>query len=117
MGAGNTDRVAVIHHNGAPGLGTLKNRDTGGVSGLDFRVVIVDGGGTDDQICAADILRAVSQSDRDTLGNQMVHVGVFVDVRPGDHQAGAFQHLGQWEHRNAADSDQMNMSTGGEILF
>ena len=50
VGAGDTQSVLIPLHDGAPGLGPLIDRDAPGYSAGDLGVIIVDGGGANDQL-------------------------------------------------------------------
>ena len=89
VGAGDADGVAIVHHDGAPSLCPFKDRDTGGVSGLDLRVVVVDGGGADDQISTLDVFREVADGHVEPLFQQVFYVGALVGIRAGDDQTAA----------------------------
>ena len=87
VGAGDADGVAVVHHDGAPRLCPLKDRNTGSTGGLDLRIVVMDGSSADDQICPLDILGKVADGHMEPLFQQVFYVGAFVGVRAGDDQA------------------------------
>ena len=87
MGAGDADGVAIVHHDGAPRLCPLKDRDAGGAGGLDLRVVVVDGSGADDQVGTLDVFGKMADGHVEALLQQVLYVGVLVGVRAGDDQA------------------------------
>ena len=104
VGAGNAKGIAVALHDGAPGLSPLKDRDAPGDGAGDLRVFIVDGGGTDHQVAAPQIVRAVPDGDMNAHGAQVSNRFTFLHVRALDLQAHALEHLCQGTHGDAADA-------------
>ena len=82
----------------------------------DLRVVIVDGGGADDEIGALHVLRPVADGHRDAQGAEVLHRGAVVHIRAGDFDPHFVEHLGQRRHGDAADAHQMGGTAGGQIV-
>ena len=117
MGTGEADGVFVFTHDHAPGLGTLKNRDTGGSGGLNFGIVIVGGGGADNAVRPLNILGPVADGNMDALGDQLVRGNGGIHIRTGHQQTHTLQHQAQRTHGNAADADQMHMLARLDVLI
>ena len=103
-------------HNGAPGLGPLKNGDALLVGGHDLGIAVVDGGGADDVVAAVDILSVMADTDLNAQTAQVLHCLAFAHVAAVYRDAGAVQYLGQGRHGNAADADEMRPLPGDHIL-
>ena len=121
MGAGDADRVLVLLHQHAPGLGPLEDGDAGGSGGGDLGVVVVGGGGPDDAGRAPDVLRPVADVDGDPGGPELVGGDGGIHVGAGDLHAALPKHQGQGTHGNAADAHQMNalagLETGPDLFY
>ena len=117
MGAGDADGTPVLHHNGAPGLGPLENRQAS-PSGLHhLRVIVVDSGGTHHKLrVLRQILRRVPDGYRNSQGAKPVHVGSLIHVGAPDDQAHAGEHLRQRGHGDPANTNQMTPPSGTHIF-
>ena len=114
VGAGDAQGVLVAPHDGAPGLGPLKDGDAGGVGGGDLRIVVVDGGGADDQLGLAQVLGPVADVDGDAQAPQVLHRGALPHVGAGDDHAGSVEHFGKGRHGDPADTRQVGPASGGD---
>ena len=115
MGAGDADGVLIRLHDHAPCLCPLKDRDTGGTGGLDLRIVVVGGGGTDDALRPLDILGTVTDLHMDAMGDQLIGRNRGIHIRTGNGQPHALKHQPQRPHGNAADTDQMHPASGLDV--
>ena len=102
-------------HDLAPGLGTLKDRDATGTGAGNFRVVIMGGGGADDQLGVPQVFGAVADMDLDAQGTQMRDCTALPDVGAGDGHPHAVEHFGQRSHRYAANAHQVGAAVRGQI--
>jgi len=114
--AGDADRVAVGLHDVAPGLRALEDGDALGPGGGDLGVVVVDGGGADDAVGAADVLGAVADKDGDTVIDELARRNGGVHVGAGDLHAHAAQHEAERTHGDAADADEVGAPAGLEVI-
>ena len=101
-------------HDRAPRLRALIDRDAARDRARDLGVVVVDGGGADDEGAVLQVFCGVPDGDGDPLraqladGVALAHVGALhLQAHPG-------QHLGQRAHGHAADTGQMDTGTGLE---
>ena len=116
MGARHTQRVPVMPHDGAPGLGTLVNGDAPGNGSGDLGIAVVNGGGTDDQVAVPKVFCIMANGHRNAQAPQMLHGGAFCHIGTLNQQSLAPQHLCQGAHGNAADAHQMHAFAGEEIF-
>ena len=81
----------------------------------DLGVVVVDGGGADDEIAFAEIVRRVADGHGNAERTQMLHRRAVRHVAALHTEAHARKHLGKRTHGNAADADKMRAFAGNEI--
>ena len=116
MGAGDADGVFVGFHDLAPGLGPLEHGNACAAGSGDFRVVIVDGGGTNHAVRALDIFAPVPDGHMNPMllqflgGERGAHIGA------GNLQAHALEHQSQWPHGDAANANQVHPPAGNNIF-
>ena len=116
VGARDAQGVAVMLHDGAPGLGPLKDGDARLPGGGDLGVDVVDGGGADDQLGPRHVLRPVAYGDVDTQGAQMLHCGAVVHIGAGDDHARTVEDFRQRGHGYAADAHQVGPAAGLDVI-
>ena len=83
----------------------------------DLGVVVVGGGGADDQLGALQVLGPVADGNVHAQGAQMLHCGALVHVGAGDDHAHAVEHLGQRSHGHAADAHQVGVAAGDKVIL
>ena len=52
--------------------------------GDNLRIVVVTGGGADDEVALPQIVRSVTDGNRNTERAQMLHIGIFAHVNPAN---------------------------------
>ena len=117
VGAGDAHGVFVVLHNGAPGLRPLKYRHPLAAGRGDLRVVVVDGGGADEELSPCDVLGGMAHGDRDAQGTQMLHRGAVGHVAALDRKSHAVEHLRQRAHGDASNAGEMDPAAGRHILL
>ena len=115
VGAGDAQGVFILLHDGPPGLRSLKDGDAVGAGGGDLRVVVMDGGGADEELRPLDVLGYVAHMDGDAQGAQMLHRGTVAHVAALDLKAHAVKDLRQGAHGYAADAGQVDPAAGLDI--
>ena len=104
----------VVLGDRAPGLRPLKDRDASCPGGDDLGILIVDGGGADDELhVRREVRGVVADVDLDALVAQPLDIAPLVHVGAGDDQTHPGEHLGQRGHGDASDADQMPLPAGG----
>ena len=102
----------AIDHFSRINSASISARRTTGISararGLDLRIVLLHGGGDDDDLGAAEILARVADLDRDAERAQALDVGAVGDVGALHRVAEVVQHLGDAAHADAADADEVD---------
>ena len=116
MSARDAQRVLVAAHDGAPGLGAFKDRDPPAARLGDLGIVVVYGGGADNEVHVAHVGRCVADGYLDAQGAQMLHGGALTHIRSGDAHTHTGENLGQRRHGDAADAHQMCPPTGDNIV-
>lgn len=108
VGSGYGDGAVVAAGNDAQHYRALDRGDTlfGGCHQLG--VILLDGGGIDDQLRALDVFRTVTHVHRNSVGADAVERFTLVRVGAGELKALAVQDLGQRAHARAADADEMD---------
>ena len=104
-------------HDGAPGLGPLKDGDAGAQSGGDLRVVVVDGSGADNTVRPLHAPGQVADGHRNAQGAEVGHRSALPHVRASDADPFPFQHLGQGGHRHPAHTHQMGPGSGLNVVL
>ena len=113
--AGDAQGVAVAVHDRAPRLRPLKDRDAACDRAGDLGIVIVDGGGADDKIGIAEIVRRVTDGHGNAQRAQALHGGGVVHVAALHGESHGMQDLGERAHRHAADAGEVHPLAGHEI--
>ena len=113
--AGDAEGVFVALHNSAPSLRALENGDAARHRAGDLGIIVVDGGGADNKVALAKVVRRMADGHGDAERAQMLDGRAVVHVAALDLEAHAVQHLCQRAHRNAADAGQMRALAGDEI--
>ena len=108
MGTGNTDCIAIGNHDRTPGLGTFHYRNTQFTCMGNFRVIVMNGSGTDDQIGTFHIFGKMCICNFRAERDQLVRYIRLSPVRAGYLCTQMQQQLCQRRHRNTADAHQMN---------
>ena len=108
MGTGDTDRIAIGNHDGAPGLGTFQYRNPQLPCTGNFRVIIMYGSGADDQIRTLYIFGKMCICNFCAERNQLVRYIRLGTVRAGHLCTQVQQQLCQRGHRNTTDANKMN---------
>ena len=103
-------------HNNAPGLGTLKDGNTGSTGSGDFRIVIVGSGGANDAAGTLNIFRPVADFHTDSLGDQLIGGNRGIHIGTRDLHTHALKHQAQRTHGHTANSHQVDMITGPQIV-
>ena len=117
VGARDAQRVFVAAHDGAPGLGAFKDRDTQGAGPGDLGIVVMYGGGADDQVRALHALGPMADGHGNAQRAQMGHRGALMQVGAGNDHPHALEHLGQRGHGYPADADQMGPAAGNDEIM
>ena len=86
----------------------LDGRDPLLLRGDQLGIILLDCGGVNHQLCALDILGAVTHVHRYAVALDAVKGIALVHVRAGELKAFAVQDLGQRTHTRAADADEMD---------
>lgn len=73
MGAGNAQGIAIVMHDGTPCLRPLIDGNSPGNGSGDFRIIVVNGGGTDDKVTVAQVLCIVSDGNGDSQRTEVFH--------------------------------------------
>ena len=115
MRAGDAQGVAVAVHDRAPRLRPLKDRDAARDRAGDLGIIIVDGGGADDKIGIAEIVRRVTDGHGNAQRAQVLHGGGVVHVAALHGESHGMQDLGERAHRHAADAGEVRPLAGYEI--
>ena len=117
VSAGNADRVLIGLHDLAPGLSPLKHRNTGCTGSGDLRVVIVGSSGTDNAVRALNILSLMTDSNRNSLSDQLIGRSGSAHVRTRDMNAHSLENQSQRTHGHAANANQMHMTARRDVLL
>ena len=107
MGAADGDGVAEAHQLGEH-FGAPHDRQQPFAGGDEFRVVLADGGGDDDDFGRAEVLGRMADEDVDALLAQALDIGAFGLVGALHGVAEIVQHLGDPAHSDAADADEVH---------
>ena len=81
----------------------------------DLGIVVVDGGGADDKIGIAEIVRRVTDGHGNAQRAQVLHGGGVVHVAALHGESHGMQDLGERAHRHAADAGEVRPLAGYEI--
>ena len=104
-------------HDGPPGLGTLKDWNTGLQGRGNLRIIVVDGGGANDAVGSLHALGQMADGHRNGQGAQMVYRLAFTHVGAGDQDAPPLQDLCQRGHGYPADTYQMGPAAGLDVVL
>ena len=107
VGARDAKGVAVVPHDGPPGLGPLEDGDTRVQRGLDFGVPVVDGGGAHHAAGPLHAFGPVADGHRDAQASQVEHRGALPLVGASHLHPRPVEHLRQGGHGHPADAHQM----------
>ena len=105
--AGDGDGVRKLLREQAEHHRALERRDALFARGDKLRVILLCGGGVDDELRVADVLGAVAHADRDAVAADALERVGFVDVAAGDHIALMVEDLRHRAHARAADAHKV----------
>ena len=108
MGTGDRDRAVVAACHDAEHHTALNGRDALLLCGNQLGVILLDGGGVDDQLSALDILRLMTHVYGNTVAADAVERLALVAVGAREDEALAVQNLCQRTHARAADADEVD---------
>ena len=117
VGAGDAQGILVVGHDGPPGLGALKDWNTGLQGRGNLRIIVVDGGGANDAVGSLHTLGQMADGHRNGQGAQMVYRLAFTHVGAGDQDAPPLQDLCQRGHGYPADTYQMGPAAGLDVVL
>ena len=118
VGTGYAQRVLIVAHDGAPGLGALEHGDAACPGLHYFAVVVAHGGGAHHELYVrGDVHRPVPYLDLYAQGAQMLRLFALGHVGAVYHQPHAREHFGQRSHAHAAYTYQVPAHAGPEIIL
>ena len=103
-------------HNGPPGLGPLVDGDAPGDGPGDFRVAVVNGGGTDHQVAVPQVVGIVAHGHGDAQGAEALDRPALRHVGALDDEPLVPQDLRQGAHGDAPDAHQVGPHAGDKEI-
>ena len=118
VGTGNAQCILVVCHNCAPSFRTFEYGNAHFVCADDFRVVIVNRSGADDELCIGlDVFCVVTVVHLHTQLFQMSGLIAVCHVGAGNGHTRTCQHFCQRAHAHAAYTDQVTLAACSQILI
>ena len=108
MCSGDSDGAAVAAGDDAEHHRSLDGGDALLLRRDQLGIILLDGGGINDQLCAIDILRLMSHENGDAVRADAVERFALVGVGAGELKALAVQDLRQRAHTRTADADKVD---------